>query len=96
MYKAYNPNATINLAGPGRENIKKIIWALNQYTLYFSSNFVHKQIIYGGYDKGAVNKAAQNEFGRKANVIYSSYTLPVRISVFYYGKCFHRKKRNSG
>ena len=86
LYKAYHPNATVNLAGPGRENIKIIIWAINQYPLYFSSNFVHKQVPYAGYDKDAVNKVAHNEFEKKANVIYSSYTSSVDIRVFYYGK----------
>ena len=86
LYKTYHPNATINLVGPGRQNINIIIWAINQYLLEFSSNVVHKQVPYAGYDKGAVNEVAQNEFGRKANVIYSSYILPVDISIFYHGK----------
>ena len=85
-YKAFHPNATINIVGPGRENVKIVIWATHQYQLYFSSNFVHKQVPYSGYNKDAVNKMAQNEFGKKANVIYSSSTSPVDISVFYYGK----------
>ena len=92
LYKAYQPNATINIAGPGRENIKKIIWATYQYPLYFSSDFVHKQVRYAGYTKFAVNKVAQNEFGKTANVIYSLYTSPVDISAFYYGKYQFTKK----
>ena len=86
LYKAYHPNAIINLAGPGRENIKIIIWTVNQYPLYFSPNFVHKQVPYAGYDKDAVNKVSQNEFGNTANVIYSLYTSPGDISIFYDGK----------
>ena len=86
LYKAYYPNATINIAGPGRENVKIIIWATYKYPLYFSSNIVHKHIPYEGATKFAVNKVALEEFGKKANVIYSSYTSPVDISVFYYGK----------
>ena len=86
LYKAYYPNATINIAGPGRENVKIIIWATYEYPLYFSSNIVHKHITYEGHTKYAVNKVALEEFGKKANVIYSSYTSPVDISVFYYGK----------
>ena len=86
LYKAYQPNATINIAGPGRENIKKIIWATNQYPLYFSSDFVHKHVHYAGFTKFAVNRVAQKEFGKTANVIYSLYTSPVDISAFYYGK----------
>ena len=86
-YKAFRPNTTtINIAGPGRENIKLIIWGVDQYRIYFPSNFVRKQVYYQGYNKDAVNKMAQNEFGKKANVIYSSSRSPVDISVFYYGK----------
>ena len=86
VYSPYRPNATINITGPGRENVKIIIWATYEYPLYFSSNIVHKHIFYEGYTKYAVNKVALEEFGKKANVIYSSYTSPVDISVFYYGK----------
>ena len=86
LYRAYRPNATINITGPGRENVKIIIWATSQYPLYFSSNFVHKHVPYAGYTKYAVNKVAQNEFGKKANVIYSLYTSPADINSFYYGK----------
>ena len=86
LYKAYQPNATINIAGQGQENIKTIIWATYQYPLYFSSNFVHKHIPYAGYTKYAVNKVVRNEFGKTANVTYSLYTSSVNISVFYYGE----------
>ena len=85
-YKAYHPNATLNISGPGRENIKMIMWGISQYPLYFASNFVRKQFSYSGYKKDDVNKVALDEFGKKANVIYSSGTSPVDISVFYYGK----------
>ena len=47
---------------------------------------VNKQISYLGCNKGAVNKVAQNEFGKDADVIYSSYISPVNINVFYGGK----------
>ena len=85
-YKAFHPNATINIVGPGRENVKIVIWAADQYQLYFSSNFVHKHVPYSGYNKDAVNKISQNEFDKNANVIYSLNTSPEDISVFYYGK----------
>ena len=84
-YKAFRPNATINIAGSGRENIKLIISVVDHW-IYFPSNFLRKQVFYQGYNKDAVIKMAQNEFGKKANVIYSSSTSPVDISVFYYGK----------
>ena len=84
LYKAYHPNASINIAGPGRENIKTIIWANYRYPPYFSCSFVHKHTPYAEYNKEAVNKVAQTEFGKKANVIYSLCTSPVDISVFYY------------
>ena len=86
LYQSYHPNATINIAGPGKENIKIVIWATYKYPLYFSSDLVHKRISYAGYKKSAVNEVAKNEFGKEANVIYSSYSAPVDISVFYYGK----------
>ena len=85
-YKAFHPNATINIVGPGRENVKIVIWATYQYQLYFSSNFVHKHVPYSGYNKDAVNKISQNEFDKNAYVIYSLNTSPEDISVFYYGK----------
>ena len=85
-YKAFDPNATINIVGPGRENVKIVIWATYQYQLYFSSNFVHKHVPYSGYNKDAVNKVSQNEFDKNADVIYSLNTSPEDISDFYYGK----------
>ena len=85
-YKAFHPNATINIVGPARENVKIVIWAADQYQLYFSSNFVHKHVPYAGYNKDAVNKVSQNEFGKNANGIYSLNTSPVDISIFYYSK----------
>ena len=88
LYDAYWPhkNATINIAGPGRKNIKIIIWATYGDPLYFSSNLTHKRISYAGYNKGAINKVSKNEFGKEADVIYSSFKSPADISVFYYGK----------
>ena len=86
-YPRYN-NATINIAGPGRKNIKIIIWATFEDPLYFSSNLIHKRISYAGYNKGAVNKVSKNEFGKEADVIYSSFKSPADISVFYYGKYY--------
>ena len=92
LYEAYNPsfsqqyNATVNIVGSGRQNIKTIIWATYKNTLHFSSDLVNKQISYSGYSKSAVDKVAQNEFGKDADVIYSSYRSPVNISVFYGGK----------
>ena len=86
LYRAYYPNATINIAGPGREKIKLIIWAIQSYQIYFSSNIVHKHVSYAGYTKEAVNKVAQNEFGKNANTTYAKYTSPAKISIFYYGK----------
>ena len=41
---------------------------------------------YAGYDRNAVNKVAQKEFGKDADVVYSSYRSPVNITVFYGGK----------
>ena len=91
LYEAYHSNATINITGPGRKNIKIIIWATYQDQLFFSSNLVHKQISYAGYNRAAVNKVAKSEFGEEANVIFSSYESPVDISVFYYGKYYFSK-----
>ena len=81
-------NAAINIAGPGRKNIKIIIWATYRGQLFFPSNLVHKRISYAGYNRAAVNKVAKNEFCKEANVIYSSYRSPVNISVFYSGKYY--------
>ena len=92
LNEAYNPSfsrqndATINIVGSGRKNIKAVIWATSRNTLYFSSNLVNKQVSYSGYNKNAVNIVAQKEFGRNADVIYSSYRSPVNISVFCRGK----------
>ena len=86
LYRAYSPNATINISGPGREKIKLIIWAIRYYEIYFSSNVVHKHVSYAGHSKDAVNKVAQNEFGKKANSTYAKYTSPADIRIFYYGK----------
>ena len=83
-YRRHN-NATINIAGPGRKNIKIIIWATFEDPLYFSSNLIHKRISYVGYNKSAVNKVSKNEFGKEADVIYSSLKSPADISVFYCG-----------
>ena len=47
---------------------------------------MHKQISYEGYKGDAVNKVAKNEFGKEANIIYSSYKSPVNINVFVSGK----------
>ena len=55
-------------------------------TLHFFFNLANKQVSYSGYSKSAVNKVAQNEFGKDADVIYSSYISPVNINVFYGGK----------
>ena len=90
LYKAYSRygynNGTINIAGPGRKNVKIVIWSTYEDQLYFSSDLVHKRISYAGYDRGAVNKVAKKEFCKEADVIYSSYSAPVDISVFYSGK----------
>ena len=83
-YRRHN-NATINIAGPGQKNIKIIIWATYEDPLYFSSNLIDKRISYAGYPKGTVNKVSTNEFGKEADVIYSSFKSPVDIGVLYYG-----------
>ena len=94
LFDAYWPhkNATINIAGPGQKNIKIIIWATYEDPLYFSSNLIHKRISYAGYNKGAINKVSKNEFGKEADVIYSSFKSPADISVFYYGKYYFNWK----
>ena len=92
LYTVYNPSfsqqydATINIVGSGRKNIKTIIWATSKKTLHFSSDLVNKQVSYSRYNKNAVDKVAQNEFGKDADIIYSSYRSPVNIGVFYGGK----------
>ena len=42
LYRAYYPNATIEITGTGREKIKIIIMAFHYNGIYFPSNFVHK------------------------------------------------------
>ena len=92
LYEAYNPNfsqqhnATINIVGFGCKNIKTAICSTYTSTLHFSSDLVNKQISYSGYNKNAVEKVSQNEFGKDADVIYSSYRSPENISVLYGGK----------
>lgn len=88
LFDAYqrHSRATINIAGPGRKNVKIIIWSTFEDPLDFTSNLVHKRISYAGYEKGDVNKVAKKEFGREADVVYSSFKSPGNISVFYSGK----------
>ena len=92
LYEVYNTSfsqqfdATINIVGSGRKNIKRIIWATYKSRVHFSSDLVNKQVSYSGYKKSAVDKVAQTEFGKNADLIYSSYRSPVNISVFYGGK----------
>ena len=92
LCEAYNPefrrpyDATTNIIGSGRQNIKTIIWATYESTLQFSSEFFNKQIFYSGFDESDVNEVSQNEFGKDADVIYSSFTSPVNISIIYDGK----------
>ena len=94
LYEAYNPgfrqgyDANVNIIGSGRNHVKTIIWATYRSTLHFSSISVNKQVSYAGYKKDAVNKVAQNEFGKDADVVYSSYRSPVNINVFYRGKYY--------
>ena len=86
-YRRHN-NVTINIAGPGRKNIKIIIWATYEDPPYSSSNLMHKRILYVRYDRGAVNKAVRNQFAKEVDVIYFSLKPPVDISGFYYGKYY--------
>ena len=92
LYEAYHPgfrqqyDANVNIIGSGLNHVKTIIWATYQSTLHFSSNSVNKRVSYAGYDRNAVNKVAQKEFGKDADVVYSSYRSPVNITVFYGGK----------
>ena len=88
LFDAYrrHSRATINIAGPGRKNVKIIIWSTFEDPLDFTSNLVHKRISYAGYEKSDVNKVAKKEFGREADVVYSSFKSPGNISVFYSGK----------
>ena len=91
LYDAYNPNfrqyhANVSIIGSALNHVKTIIWAIYQSTLHFSSNSVNKRVSYAGYDRNAVNKVAQKEFGKDADVVYSLYRSPVNITVFYGGK----------
>ena len=94
LYEAYHPgfrqqyDANVNIIGSGRNHVKTIIWATYKSALHFSSISVNKRVSYAGYKKDAVNKVAQNEFGKDADVVYSSYTSPVNINVFYGGKYY--------
>ena len=91
LYDAYNPNfrqydANVSIIGSALNHVKTIIWATYQSTLHFSSNSVNKRVSYAGYDRNAVNKVAQKEFGKDADIVYSSYTSPGNITIFYGGK----------
>ena len=92
LYKAFNPSysqqydAIVNVVGSGRKNIKTIIWATYRDRLHFPSNLVNKQVSYSGHNKSAVNKVAQNEFGKDADIIYFSVISPININIFYGGK----------
>ena len=86
LQRSYYPKATINIVGSGRENIKIVIWAIDGYALQFSSNVVDTRVPNAGDRKDAVNTLTINEFGKEANVIYSSQTSPIDMSVFYNGK----------
>ena len=94
LYEAYHTDfrqqddANVNIIGSGRNHVKTIIWATYKSTLHFSSNSVNKRVSYAGYKRDAVNKVAQNEFGKDANFVYSSYASPVNINVFYSGKYY--------
>lgn len=87
LCEAYNPslswqyNATIN-TGAGCKNIKTIISATYKNILYISPDFSNELIFYSGYTKGATNKVSQNEFGKDADVIYSSYRSPLNVNIF--------------
>ena len=91
LHDTYNPNfrqydANVSIIGSGLNHVKTIIWATYQSTLHFSSNSVNKRVSYAGYDRNAVNKVAQKEFGKDADIVYSSYTSPENITIFYGGK----------
>ena len=97
LYEAYHTDfrqqddANVNIIGSGHNHVKTIIWATYNSTLHFSSNSVNKRVSYAGYKRDAVNKVAQNEFGKDANVVYSSYSSPVNINVFYSRKYYFTK-----
>ena len=92
LYEAYNPSfgkgydANVNIVGSGRNHVKTIIWATYESTLHFSSNSVNKRVSYEGYNRNAVNKVAQKEFNKDADIVHSSYRSPVNITVFYGSK----------
>ena len=46
---------------------------------------MNKQIFYSENIKGVVNNVAQNDFGKDADVIYSSYMSPVNFNIFKVG-----------
>ena len=98
LYEAYHPgfrqqyDANVNIMGSGRNHVKTIICATYKSTLHFSSISVIKRVSYAGYKKDAVNKVAQNEFGKDADVVYSSYASPVNINVFYGGKYYFSRR----
>ena len=92
LYEAYHPgfrhhyDGNVNIIGSGRNHVKTIIWATYKSTLHFFSNSVNKQVSYAGYKRDAVDEVAQNEFGKDADVVYSSYESPANIDVFYGSK----------
>ena len=91
LYKAFNPSyiqedPIINIVGSGSENVKTVIWATYRNALQFSSNLVNKRVSYLGYNKVAVNKVAQYEFGKDADVICSSHRSPIIINTLSCGK----------
>ena len=91
LYNAYNPSyiqedPIINIVGSGSENVKTVIWATYRNALQFSSNLVNKWVSYSGYNKVAVNRVAQYEFGKDADVICSSHRSPIIINTLSCGK----------
>ena len=94
LYKAYHSgfrkqyDANVNIIGSGHNHVKTVIWATYESTLHFFSNSVNKRVSYAGYKRDAVNEVAQNEFGKDADVVYSSYASPVNINVFYSSKYY--------
>ena len=79
LYKPYRSHqssfgqqdAAINIAGPGRKNIKIIVGATYIDVIYFPSNLVNMQVPFAGFDTAAVHKVAQSEFSKRANGLYS-------------------------
>ena len=94
LYEAYHPgfrqqyDANVNIIGSGRNHVKAIIWATYKSTLHFFSNSVNKRVSYAGYKRDAVNRVAQNKFGKEVDVVYSSYASPVNINIIYGGKYY--------